>query len=1851
MPNRDKNIAEIQERLEQMYKDRIDAAGGGLIVGGASGGESKENQFSKTGDLTVHDKGVNDVPIHELSDDTVKSFIQSMIPVPKDRMYKPVKYNERNDNFTHRISNDEYNLRLGDCVFRIPPEFINVSETSRTVKEPSIRANSTIKKKYGYSHTDITIRFMVCGKEQINGFEVDSPFEEDKKDPFGVSYKENLNYYVDGIRPFIAQCKVSPIMPVENKFLNMQCGVYSLSIQNVQIKTVEGFPLLLECTIMASEFDSSVYTMCPAWEISNLIDWDLYRYNYQRMMQRLIPAGVGSYIDNSYLIKPMYNYSVIRELDILMPDLSFMVDDTFEGDIENKIFDVRKIPYKNILNSFTDEFTVAGIQFGFENIVVSPKLSGFSKPTAQYLGGGDNVISMQIFTRSEETVGKFKSLIGKTQNYIKQYPEVSGLGFVKIDNEFLKLVGIKNMMLDVVTVETLPNFPGTYSINIQASGHDVHTSSAEEIKGQRPFINNRKGTKEDCISQDLRGVSNKVMQDLYKEYKLNESDLYPDLFLPTYDELDYIIPKINEFNSSRDIKPIPFNRYPRRISSNSIFCIPYAMTLRVDPDFYYMYPYVDMSKMKVKIEDLVENINNIEGSNVDHIYKNNFEVPSSDGNYSGDGSLNLDSLGAEATSVKDLGINCQRGVDAAFLDSILAKNGCGYVMGANGQIMYAKNDPSWTKANEDRLHQYGGPVKDKWRGKQVFDCSGLVGYGMYKLGYFKEVPRFHHTVFQSYCVKVSLSDIRPGDFLIGPNHIAVAIGGGKTIEAMNSDKGVLIGNVGNRFNWAGRPSWKNSNEDIAEKYKNYKSRGINDNPRPDNYTGGTTGGGAGSSNQEIGFKSIGPRIQMSRMPQMERPADGSAEIMKIGKYGGASDRFDSIIMDKSKKYGVNPNWVKALIKTESGFNPTAVSSADTPAMGLMQLIKGTAQGLGVPGTKAYLFVPENNIDVGTKYYAQLHSKYNDYIKAAGAYNVGPGAFDRYLAGKRTLPTETINHMQRVQANYDELIEGGGTDSGWSSGGTTSDNYPDNVFQTQFIHKKHGDKKMAFKGRFGIPMFFRSPLNYLLKLDPKTDAISTDIAIIRRQMEKLLTPKKEDPHFKEIADMMKQQEMNIKEELGIEYTDNAGSVSDEIAKKELYTKLAEWSSDRENKYSLLASTIDSSIYGSRGSMIKAFPTFVFMISTDMYQWLDGRKLWDNFYPYKAIMAMSIAHDHEQPVGTAVIRASNISQNLTRRPKIAFKDIHDDKEYGGPNRYLYENFGFIMGTPKVTDLLMDSHNRLLKEMKLSSGARIHIRMGYGSCVQSLPVVFNGTVVEVGGDEYLEIIAQSDGAELINTVVSTDEDKSNSLGKLQKEASNIVTSLLIDRASWLNVINKKWGESNEYGIEHFGLFTGKNWTGLFNNREFEWDLCKNIYVGEYNQKLFCAMNTADVFDGEETIEFFLYNRTPWDCANITAQTLPEFVSYPKYHGFESRMFFGVPYWLFRYRYDVNADGSIMEHAKSFSQLHLINSNDILDNRIKASSKFMHTNAICTYVLGNNAQKDIKCTTTIFSDASIDWSKQKTKVIDTALQQNYIGPDGLYEFFGFAPGVTNAESVAITSLLESFSKSYYDEIICLGQASITPYDEIFIDDHYAQMYGLARVNKVVHSIGPDTGFTTSITPGMLSYSKTEDSGSTNTHRNRMNIMDTASAILGGRYSSVALIDELRYLNEKFSHKDEEEFSDFIMDSIVNIKPIHMPEHFCDEVITKSQKVHLESRAEHIKNLVGTEYRSVLSNDSYINYMQRSLTRIPFLRSVSGFFVYYNTVGIRPLLHKSKPFCVGVKGSKNLIEGYGQLDDSMRGD
>jgi cell wall-associated NlpC family hydrolase len=208
------------------------------------------------------------------------------------------------------------------------------------------------------------------------------------------------------------------------------------------------------------------------------------------------------------------------------------------------------------------------------------------------------------------------------------------------------------------------------------------------------------------------------------------------------------------------------------------------------------------------------------------------------------------------------------------------------------------------------------------------DCSGLVQLVYKNLGI--DLPRVSYQQATQGQKVASLDQARPGDLLAfgSPrvNHIAIFIGDGKMIHAPRPGEKVEVSDV-------------------------YAT--------------------------PVAIRRVLPDTSAARVGGPATAASGVLNTPYSGLFQAAE-----------RKYGVPATLLAAVAKQESGFNASAVSPAG--ARGLMQIMPGTAQGLGVDPMQ-----PAQAVDGAARLLKDLIGRFGRVDHALAAYNAGPGAVLRY----------------------------------------------------------------------------------------------------------------------------------------------------------------------------------------------------------------------------------------------------------------------------------------------------------------------------------------------------------------------------------------------------------------------------------------------------------------------------------------------------------------------------------------------------------------------------------------------------------------------------------------------------------------------------------------------------------------------------------------------------------------------------------------------------------------------------------------------------------------------------------------
>ena len=182
-------------------------------------------------------------------------------------------------------------LMLGDTLFLIPPTSIRNVSGVEYEKVPILRGKGSMVKGITAKEQYLEIDLYFYDEYGINGIRYDHVFPNGK----------TMTYFLDGLRALIAQFKVAPYLPIENKYVNDVLGIEAVSLVNLNVRTVEGFPRLLQATLTLRSFNyrifmpdvpldykdkelSDVSEMNPIF--AKCFNWEIFRYYYQRAILR-----------------------------------------------------------------------------------------------------------------------------------------------------------------------------------------------------------------------------------------------------------------------------------------------------------------------------------------------------------------------------------------------------------------------------------------------------------------------------------------------------------------------------------------------------------------------------------------------------------------------------------------------------------------------------------------------------------------------------------------------------------------------------------------------------------------------------------------------------------------------------------------------------------------------------------------------------------------------------------------------------------------------------------------------------------------------------------------------------------------------------------------------------------------------------------------------------------------------------------------------------------------------------------------------------------------------------------------------------------------------------------------------------------------------------------------------------------------------------------------------------------------------------------------------------------------------------------------------------------------------------
>ena len=167
---------------------------------------------------------------------------------------------------------------------------------------------------------------------------------------------------------------------------------------------------------------------------------------------------------------------------------------------------------------------------------------------------------------------------------------------------------------------------------------------------------------------------------------------------------------------------------------------------------------------------------------------------------------------------------------------------------------------------------------------------------------------------------------------------------------------------------------------------------------------------------------VSPARRNVKAVAIAAPAPSAFALEERMTYRERMKRWDPLIIEASKRFGVPQSWLHAVMQAESGgrtmLDETHKIVSSAGAMGLMQLMPSTYEDMRVAyGLGTDPFDPHDNIFASAAYLRFLREKYG-YPTMFAAYNDGPGNLEEKLASGGLLPAETRLYLVNVTASVE-----------------------------------------------------------------------------------------------------------------------------------------------------------------------------------------------------------------------------------------------------------------------------------------------------------------------------------------------------------------------------------------------------------------------------------------------------------------------------------------------------------------------------------------------------------------------------------------------------------------------------------------------------------------------------------------------------------------------------------------------------------------------------------------------------------------------------------------------------------------
>lgn len=590
------------------------------------------------------------------------------------------------------------------------------------------------------------------------------------------------------------------------------------------------------------------------------------------------------------------------------------------------------------------------------------------------------------------------------------------------------------------------------------------------------------------------------------------------------------------------------------------------------------------------------------------------------------------------------------------------------------------------------------------------------------------------------------------------------------------------------------------------------------------------------------------------------------------------------------------------------------------------------------------------------------------------------------------------------------------------------------------------------------------------------------------------------------------------------------------------------------------------YDQRGRLVRAFPTF-FLSFVDEGRFIDSIKLSDQFFNYKAVMDIMYTNSRKEASSTLVLEMCNVYGTLDDAEKgmdltaTTYSEVFKTMTMPGAvaqnaerSRHRNQNYykSIMLRTGTRIHFRMGYGSNPMNMPTIMNGTITSIQNN----TESITVIAQDDGIELTNKIRADVNETTDGGFLFS----------------KKEPTEIVDELLTDSQGffknlWAGLSNEEY-ENHSLGIMHFGNQQDpQGWTqgstffgGLVSGAAggamgggvaagpagmviggigggliggiagfIGGAVAEGRKIGEINMNVYQTTGlTNEEHDGwwngvkdafgigqadEAGINIGLFDKSVWDVLNICASMGDDHIVAVHPFGFRNTIYSGKTYFPLHYDYVVEGESVKGTAVKPFRQFHVYDSEtSILDNTITASEDNVRTVAVGVYM--NEGEMDT--TSPVYVDTDIWPEKQRVVNIDTTMNAQGVR---LIENIPLIGGLLNKpmkwyfdEGVAIKIAargLSDYVRDMYDGYLTvMGDPSVKPFDQMWMNDTYNSMSGPADIKEVTQIMNHQVGYITMLKP---------DAVVVNSDRRSMGFLMACQAMAGSALITYTLRKLLR--------------------------------------------------------------------------------------------------------------------------------------